>query len=56
MRMGMKCPKCKSHSVDIHPIDLTSYHWYLCWDCGYVWDEDGYAEWRKENGHDKDGA
>lgn len=43
--MKMICPKCKSDSVDVHPINLTLYHWYLCMDCSYVWNETGYDEW-----------
>lgn len=52
----MKCPKCGSKSVDVHLINLTPFHWYLCWDCSHVWDEAGYAECRKENGIDPDDA
>ena len=50
----MTCPKCKSKSVDEHPINLTPYHWYLCMDCSYVWNETGYSEWRREYRYDKD--
>lgn len=49
----MKCPKCGSKSVDVHPIDLTPYHWYLCFDCSYVWDDPGYDDLlkaREKNG------
>lgn len=48
----MTCPRCKSKNVDVHVIGLTPYHWYLCFDCSYVWDESGYVYWRKERVND----
>lgn len=53
VKWGMMCPRCKSKSVDVHPIDLTQYHWYLCFDCNYVWNDPGYDELlkaREKNG------
>lgn len=50
----MICPRCKSKSIDVHIIDLTPYHWYLCWDCSYVWDEPGYDVMKKMNGERMD--
>lgn len=50
----MTCPRCKSKNVDVHVIGLTPYHWYLCFDCSYVWDESGYEQWRKERVNDGD--
>ena len=35
----MTCPKCKRGTVEQHDINLTPYHWWLCRECGAVWDD-----------------
>lgn len=49
----MKCPRCKSKSVEAHLYNLTPYHWYLCRDCSLVWNDHGFDELlkaREKNG------
>ena len=43
----MKCPFCESVFVDTFKYSLSGINWYLCHECGKVWDDKP-----KEENHD----
>ena len=33
------CPKCKRNTVEGHKYSESIYTWFLCRECGYMWDD-----------------